>query len=59
MIAENTRKFAGGTAPTTRYIDLIEHKEPVAEKKPVEIIADLNKKCGLTMIEDGETTDEC
>ena len=52
IIAENTAEFAGGGAPTVRWADMIEPK-PKDTRTDDEIIADINKKCGLTMIDDG------
>ena len=54
MIAENTKKFTGGSSPSQRYSDLIGPKEPEDKRTPEEVIADINKKCGLTMIDDTE-----
>lgn len=51
IIAENTAKFCGGSVPTVRYADLIEPK-PKDTRSTEEVIADVNRKCGLTMIDD-------
>ena len=60
MIAENTMKFAGGSAPSKRYYEMIEPIKPEETRNADEIIADLNKKCGLTMIDDtGGEPNEC
>lgn len=60
MICENTSKLAGGSAPSKRYFDMIEPKKPEETRNADEIIADLNKKCGLTMIDDtGGEPNEC
>ena len=50
MIAENTAKVYGGNVPKKRYAELIEHKPVEKEKSAEEIIADVNERCGLTMI---------
>lgn len=57
MIAENTAKMVGGNAPSKRYADIIERKPVEKEKSPEEIIAEVNERCGLTMI--GGEEDEC
>lgn len=52
MIAENTTKPYGGNAPNIRFADIIDPKPKAKEVKAEDIIDALNKKCGLTMIEE-------
>ena len=52
MIADNTRRLAGGSAPSVRYADLIKPKQPEENKTVEEKIDEINKKCGLIMIDD-------
>ena len=60
MIAENTRRMYGGSAPSQRFAELIAPKAPKDTRTAEEIVADVNKKCGLTMIDDtGGEVDEC
>lgn len=54
MIAENTQKFAGGSVPKMRYEELIKPKQKEKEKSVDELIAEVNARCGLTMIDDTE-----
>lgn len=51
MIAENTRRAYGGTAPTQRFAEIISPK-PKDTRTAEEIVEDVNRKCGLTMIDD-------
>ena len=57
MIAENTAKQWGGSSPSMRFIEVIEPKPVKKPKSAEEIIEDVNKRCGLIMIdtEEGET----
>ena len=51
-IAENTRNFAGGSAPSMRLYDVLCGKsQPKAEEKaPEEIVESVIKSGGLTML---------
>lgn len=51
MIAENTTKPYGGKAPSMRYMDMVEPK-PVDTRSAMDIVAEVNSRCGLTMIDD-------
>ena len=53
IIVENTAKFAGGRVINTRYAELINPK-PKDTRTAEQVIDDLNKRCGLTMIETEE-----
>lgn len=46
VLTENTAKYAGGSALTIKYIDLLENK-PKDTRTGAEIAADVIKKCGL------------
>lgn len=49
IIAENTAKYAGGSHPKVRYIDLVDPK-PKDTRSGAEIAADVIKKAGLTLV---------
>lgn len=60
IIAENTAKFAGGTVLKHSYTELIAPKVYEEPKSADEVIADVNRKCGLDMTDNKEVgTNEC
>ena len=60
MIADNTSRMYGGSAPNQRFAELISPKKPEKTRTAEEIVAYVNEKCGLTMIDDtGGEVDEC
>lgn len=57
-ITEAIFAIRGQQANVNRYVDLYEPPKPVDKRTADDIIADVNRKCGLTMINDEEGEEE-
>lgn len=50
-VAENTAKLNGGSSPKIRYRDIINPQKREEIQSPEDVIAKVNRKCGLIMEE--------